>query len=122
MTGNLGPVGPAKNVYIRRFSEGMRRKSYRGKRLPTFPTVLDILIDSQICGHIQLDDTTWVAEVSGLRPTAPSTHETAQEALDAVLRSGWARRLGYQKRGSAIHWSDAATAFVQRGSRRSGAK
>lgn len=113
----LNPVAgrpDGRPAHVSRWAETMIRRSYRGKRYPKLPNVLRVLVDGQACGSVERDGTTWVAEVHGLRPSTPTTHDSAQTALDAVLRSGWARQLGYRRATSRIVWTDAAAGFVER--------
>ena len=61
------------------------------KRLPG---VLRVLVGGQHAGAVQRTTGGWTAQAHGLRPTPETTHATAEEALRALLRSSWARRLG----------------------------
>jgi hypothetical protein len=90
----------------------------RGERkLPG--TVLRVLVGGQHAGGIERKRKTWLA-VHQSRPLGryrATEHATVEEALRAVLRSGFARLLG-ARTASPVHWSDNA----QRAARRGGAQ
>jgi len=80
------------------------------------PNVLRVLVGPQHAGAIERTADGWTAQAHGLRPTPETAHATAGEALRAVLRSSWARRLGARKR-SSVHWSAKARALAARSPR-----
>lgn len=97
-------------AWVRVWGEG------RGERkLPG--TVLRVLISGHVAGGVQRIGDEWVAQATGLRPSAPTTHASADEAVRAVLRSSWARSLG-ARAASPVHWSDKARRAASRGSAR----
>lgn len=77
------------------------------------PNVLRVLVGPQHAGAIEHTADGWTAQAHGLRPSPETTHATAEEALRAVLRSAWARRLGARK-VSHVHWSAKARALAGR--------
>lgn len=78
-----------------------------GRKLPG--TVLRVLVGGQHAGAAEHDGIAWTAQVHGPGLVRPATvHATAAEAVAAVVRSGWARRLG-ARAASPVHWSDRAT-------------
>jgi len=90
----------------------------RAARREEDPRRLRVLVGGQHAGAISLEDGHWIAGVHGLRPSKPTYHETAEQALRAVLRSSWGRRLG-ARAGSRIFWTDtAARAAVRTGGTR----
>jgi hypothetical protein len=76
--------------------------------------VLRVLVAGEHAGMIEHSSDGWAAYCSpGLtRPAAlryrVTEHATADEAVRAVLRSGWARRLG-GRAASRVNWSDRAS-------------
>lgn len=80
------------------------------------PGALRVLVGGQHAGAIAHGDGSWTAQAHGLRQSQPTRHDTAAEALAAVLRSPWARRLG-ARAASRVHWSERATRLVARVSR-----
>jgi hypothetical protein len=83
------------------------------------PGVLRVLVDGQHAGAIMRDGAVWraghQARVPG--PVTETGHASAEEALAAVLRSGFARRLG-ARAGSRVYWSDKARRAASRGGAR----
>jgi hypothetical protein len=79
------------------------------------PWVLRVLVDGQHAGAIERDGTVWRAghQARVLGPFRETEHATAEDALRAVLRSGFARRLG-ARAASRVHWSDKARRAVDR--------
>lgn len=73
------------------------------------PGVLRVLVDGQHVGGFQRQGRVWVAvhhaRVSGAVRT--TEHEDAHAAVQAVLRSGFARRLGARV-ASPVHWTGRA--------------
>ncbi len=78
-----------------------------GERKPPGPSVLRVLVAGQHAGGIERSEFAWVAQVHGLRRSEPTTHDTAEEGVRAILRSSWARRLG-ARAASRVHWSERA--------------
>jgi hypothetical protein len=60
------------------------------------PGVLRILVGGQHAGVVHHSQSGWAAQVHGLRHTPVTFHDTAGDAITAVVRSSWARRLGYR--------------------------
>jgi hypothetical protein len=77
------------------------------------PGAFRVLVGGQHAGAVHREESGWIAEVHGLRQTAPATHETADAAVQAVLRSCWGRRLG-ARAASRICWTDKATRAAAR--------
>jgi hypothetical protein len=77
------------------------------------PGVLQILVGGQHAGAIERDGdvwrASWQARVSSR--ITQTEHQTAVDALTAVLRSGFARRLGARKT-SRVSWSQTASRLV----------
>lgn len=84
------------------------------------PGVLRVLVAGQAAGAVTRDGPVWSAQSYTPRGTVQprfSEHATASEAVSAVLRSGWARRLGVRA-GSTVLWSQAARNLARRGGAR----
>ncbi len=77
------------------------------------PGVLRVLVGGQHAGAVWLEDGAWHAQAHGLKPGPQSDHPTADEALTALLRSAWARRLG-ARAASRVFWSAKATRLAGR--------
>jgi hypothetical protein len=84
----------------------------RGERkLPGAP--LRVLVDGQSAGGAERHGDTWAATRyagmtgSGSLRDRVTEHATAEDAVRAVIRSAWARRLG-ARAASPVHWSDRA--------------
>jgi hypothetical protein len=73
------------------------------------PGVLRVLVDGQHAGAFWREGSTWHAchQARVLGPARETEHASADEALRAVLRSGFARRLG-ARAVSPVFWSDRA--------------
>ena len=78
------------------------------------PGVLRVLVGGQHARAVALEDDAWSAQVHGLRATRPGVHATAADAVAAILRSSWGRRLGVRT-ASPVHWSTRATRLANRG-------
>ena len=83
----------------------------RGERKA--PGVLRVLVAGQHAGAIQRDGNRWEAQAGGPRPSRPTSHASAEEALQAVVRSAWARRLG-ARAASRVIWTDRARRTIAR--------
>jgi hypothetical protein len=94
----------------------------RGETRPPGPAILRVLVAGQHVGAFWRDGaasrwdtcpTSWVSEWYPARGPVALTvprqvqHATADEALRAVLHSGWARKLG-ARAASPVYWSDRA--------------
>jgi hypothetical protein len=83
------------------------------------PGVLRVLVDGQHAGAVEYRGSAWVAYWHtaryglGTSSDRASEHLTAQEAVRAVLRSGWARRLG-ARAASPVHWTGPAQRAARR--------
>lgn len=86
-------------------------KARRGER--RLPGVLRVLVGGQSCGAVWHEDGTWHAQAHGLKPGPQTDHATADEALTALLRTPWARRLG-ARASSRIFWSAKASSLAER--------
>lgn len=77
------------------------------------PGVLRVLVDGQHAGAVEYRAGAWAAYWHtaaygrGRSSDRVSEHATAEDAVRAVIRSGWARRLG-ARAASRVHWSAAA--------------
>ena len=75
--------------------------------------VLRVLVAGQHAGAIEHVGSTWTAHwfagmtASGSMRDRVTEYASADEALRAVVRSAWARRLG-ARAASRVHWSDRA--------------
>lgn len=91
------------------------------------PGLLRVLVAGQHAGALSRDDAGgWIAEWHPApRPgqvtwsTRRSEHTTADDAVTAVLRSGFARRLGATAK-SRVFWTDKARRRAARPIRRAG--
>ena len=78
------------------------------------PGVLRVLVVGPHAGAIERAGATWVASwyagmtASGSMRDRVTEHASAEDALRAVLRSAWVRRLGGRVT-SRVHWSDRAS-------------
>ena len=83
------------------------------------PALLRVLVGGQHAGAIMRDGAVWHAghQARALGPVTETEHATAAEALRAVLRSGFARRLG-ARAASPVYWSDKARRAASRGGAR----
>ena len=70
-------------------------------------TVLRVLVAGQHAGAAERTADGWTAQAHGLKPSKPTAHATAEDAVRAVVRSAWARRLG-ARAASRVFWSDRA--------------
>ena len=82
--------------------------------------VLHVLIGGEHAGAVErAADGQWVASWyaglsrSGMLRGRVSAHASADDAVRAVLRSAWSRRLG-GRAGSRVHWSDRARRAASR--------
>ena len=77
------------------------------------PGVLRVLVDGQHAGAVEYRAGAWVAcwhtaaYGRSLSSDPATEHRSAEDAVRAVIRSGWARRLG-ARAASRVHWSAAA--------------
>jgi hypothetical protein len=77
------------------------------------PGALRVLVGGQHAGAVERCGATWAASwyagmtASGSMRDRVTEHDSAEEAVRAVLRSAWARRLGGRV-SSRVHWSDRA--------------
>lgn len=88
------------------------------------PGVLRVLIGGVAAGAVTRDGPVWSAQsYTGRGYAQPrfSEHATAAEAVRAVARSGWSRKLG-ARAASDLHWPDRARRVVDRASRTGGAR
>jgi hypothetical protein len=76
----------------------------RGER--NLPGALHILVAGQHAGGAERVGGEWLAFAGYAE--RPTVHATAGEAVGAVLKSSWARKLGARK-ASRVYWSDKAT-------------
>ena len=89
----------------------------------TLPGCIRVLIDGQHAGGVERKRGTWVAcwhtaaYGRGRSSDRITEHATAEEAVAAVVRSGWARRLG-ARRTSRITWTAKASRLAARGGAR----
>ena len=87
------------------------------------PGVLRVLVAGQHAGAIERKGSAWVAywhagmTRSGAMRDRMSEHASADEAVRAVIRSAWARRLG-ARAASRVYWSDKARRAASRGGAR----
>ena len=81
--------------------------------------LLAVLVGGQHAGAIERDGTMWRAghQARVLGKVTETEHASADEALRAVLRSGFARHLG-ARATSRVHWSDKARQAAARGGAR----
>jgi hypothetical protein len=78
----------------------------RGDR--NLPGALRVLVAGQAAGGAERVGEAWRASWhSAAYKDRCTEHATADEAVRAVVRSGWARHLG-ARAGSAVYWSDKA--------------
>ena len=81
--------------------------------------LLAVLVGGQHAGAIERDGAMWRAghQARVLGKVTETEHASADEALRAVLRSGFARHLG-ARATSRVHWSDKARQAAARGGAR----
>jgi hypothetical protein len=82
-------------------------------------TVLRVLVAGQSAGALARDGDGWCAvhqarALGGYRETA---HASAEDAVKAILRSGFARQLG-ARAASRVTWSEKARRAASRGGAR----
>jgi len=93
----------------------------RGER--TLPGCLRVLVGGQHAGGAEYKDGVWVAcwhtaaYGRGRSSDRITEHPTAEEAVAAVVRSGWAKHLGARK-ASRVSWTPKARRMAARGSAR----
>jgi hypothetical protein len=82
--------------------------------------VLHVLVGGEHAGAVErAADGQWVASWyagltrSGMLRGRVSAHASAEDAVRAVLRSAWSRRLG-GRAASPVHWSDRARRAASR--------
>lgn len=91
------------------------------------PGVLRVLVDGQHAGAVEYRGGAWAASWHtaryGLGPSSDrvTEHATAEDAVRAVIRSGWARHLG-ARAASRVHWSDRARCLAGRPAGRQAAR
>jgi Arc/MetJ family transcription regulator len=95
-------------VSVSRWGELRGERKARG-------VVLRVLVDGQHAGSIAPDSDRWRAcrQARALSVPWETEHATVEEALRAVLRSGFARTLG-ARAASRVYWSDKARQVVSR--------
>jgi hypothetical protein len=81
------------------------------------PGLLRVLVAGQSAGGIERAGESWRAcwYTAGFRDRC-TVYATADEAVRAVIRSGWARRLG-ARGASRVYWSDSARKAASRSAR-----
>lgn len=72
------------------------------------PNCLRVLVGGQHAGAVWHEDGAWRAQAHGLKPGPQTSHQGAEDALAALLRSSWARRLG-ARAASRVFWSAKAS-------------
>jgi hypothetical protein len=83
------------------------------------PGCLRVLVDGQSAGGCERKGDVWVAywytgmSGSGRMRDRQTEHATAEEAVKAVTRSPWARRLG-ARASSRVYWSAKAAKLADR--------
>ena len=88
----------------------------RGER--RLPGALRVLVAGQAAGGAERAGQSWLAcWYTAAYKDRITEHETAEEAIAAVLASGWARKLGARK-ASRIFWSAKATRLAAKGGAR----
>ena len=97
----------AADIAVRIWGEARGERQHAG--------VIRVLVAGEHAGAIQLGaDGGWTAEAGGPDPPEPTSHATAQEALDAVARSSWARKLGARS-ASPVYWFCKAVTWAYTG-------
>jgi hypothetical protein len=89
----------------------------RGDR--KLPGALRVLVAGQAAGGVERSaDGRWLAcwYTAAFRDRC-TDHATAEDAVSAVIASGWARKLGAQAR-SCVYWSDRARRLARHGGAR----
>jgi hypothetical protein len=72
------------------------------------PGALQVLVAGQSAGGAERDGGTWHAHwMTPATRDRSSVHATAEEAVAAVIRSGFARHLGARK-ASKVYWTPQA--------------
>jgi hypothetical protein len=78
------------------------------------PGCLRVLVAGQAAGGAERAGQSWLAcSYTAAYRDQITEHQTAEEAIAAVLASGWARKLGARK-GSRVFWSARATRLANR--------
>jgi len=78
------------------------------------PGVLGILVAGQAAGAFYRAGDGWASQwYTAAYRDRITEHPTAEEAMRAVIRSGWARRLG-ARAASRVHWIDRARRLASR--------
>jgi hypothetical protein len=97
----------------------MRWRDLPGARKGMPAGLLAVLVAGQHAGAIAREGDGWVAchQARTLAPARETEHATAEEAVRAVLRSGFARYLG-ARAASRVYWSTAATRVAGQGGAR----
>lgn len=100
-------AAPPAAVSVQRWGERRGAKN--------LPGVLRVMAGGQDAGAIEHRDGAWhaVRQARALGPVTETAHADAGKALRAVLRSGFARRLG-ARAASAVYWSAEASRLVAR--------
>ena len=81
------------------------------------PGALQVLIAGQSAGGAERDGEAWRAHwMTPATRDRSSVHATAEEAVAAVIRSGFARRLGARK-PSKVYWTPQARRRAAGGAR-----
>lgn len=103
-------------VLVSAWGELRGERKLPGRRLVP---VLRVLVAGQYAGAMEWDGHVWVAahQARVTSQARETEHATAEEALQAVLRSGFARRLG-ARAASPVYW----TARAARAAARTGGK
>lgn len=78
---------------------------------------LRVLVGGQAAGGMMRSGDHWIAQIPGLKRSRVTGHASAEDALWAILRSSWGRRLG-ARAASDLHWSDRARRVVNRAARK----
>ena len=85
----------------------------RGER--KLPGCLRVLVGGQAAGGAERAGQAWLAcWYTAAYKDRITEHQTAEEAIAAVIASAWARRLGARK-ASRVHWSAKATRLAAKG-------
>jgi hypothetical protein len=107
----VSAAGPGP-VTVRIWGEGRAEKM--------LPSIIRVLVAGQHGGAIQRTPDGWEAQVHGIQEgwrdaSEPTTHDTAAEAVQAILRSSWGRKLG-ARAASRVYWSDRAARLAAKAS------
>jgi hypothetical protein len=97
----------------------MRWRDLPGARKGMPAGLLAVMVAGQHAGAIAREGDGWAAchQARTLAPARETKHATADEAVRAVLRSGFARHLG-ARAASRVFWSAGASRVASRGGAR----